>query len=47
MLGDNPGGQFKTMNKEKIDIALQYFSEREKKSTEIINTASPISDPSQ
>jgi len=35
-----------TIKKERIDKILEYFSEREKKSIEIINSPSPIIDPS-
>ncbi len=34
------------VKKERIDKALQYFGEREKKSAEILNSPSPIIDPS-
>jgi hypothetical protein len=35
-----------TIKKERIDKALEYFKEREKKSIEILNSRSPIVDPS-
>lgn len=35
-----------TIKKERINKVLEYFSEREKKSTEILNSPSPIIDPS-
>jgi len=34
------------IKKEKLDKVLEYFSEREKKSEEILNSPSPIVDPS-
>ncbi len=34
------------IKKERIDKVLEYFIEREKKSTEILNSPSPIVDPS-
>lgn len=39
-------GQIKTIKKERIDKVLQYFSDKEKKSNEILNSPSPLSDPS-
>lgn len=35
-----------TIKKERIDSALGYFNAREKKSIEILNSPSPINDPS-
>ena len=35
-----------TIKEEELDNALDYFKEREKKSTEILNSPSPIVDPS-
>ena len=35
-----------TIKKERLNDVLKYFTEREKKSTEILNTPSPIIDPS-
>jgi len=35
-----------TIKKERFNEILEYFQEREKKSIEIINSPSPISDPS-
>ena len=40
------GGNIKIVRKEDIGKVLNYFSEREKKSTEIMNSLSPIADPS-
>ncbi len=39
-------GQSKKISKERIDKALGYFAERAEKSKEILNSASPIIDPS-
>ncbi|MDD5721008.1 MAG: hypothetical protein PHT16_00980 [Candidatus Pacebacteria bacterium] len=44
-IGDN-SGQLPLVNKDRIDKALNYFSERESKSTEILNSPAPIVDPS-
>lgn len=38
--------QVKIIKKERIDKILEYFSAREKKSNEIKNSPSPITDPS-
>ncbi len=38
--------QIKTVKKERIDAVLKYFSEREKKSNQILNSPSPLVDPS-
>lgn len=38
--------QVQKINKERIDDTLQYFSERENKSTEILNSPAPVVDPS-
>jgi len=53
-VGKEPGaselsgrGQAKIIEKERIDKALDYFSEREKRSAEISNSPSPIVDPSR
>ncbi|MEK7060148.1 MAG: hypothetical protein AAB970_00810 [Patescibacteria group bacterium] len=35
-----------TIKKERFDKVLEYFSEREKKSLQILNSPSPIIDPS-
>jgi hypothetical protein len=35
-----------TIKKERIDKVLEYFTERENKSSEILNSPSPIVDPS-
>ena len=43
----NARGQAKIIEKERIDKALDYFAEREKKSAEISNSPSPIVDPSR
>ncbi|MFA5936389.1 MAG: hypothetical protein WC822_00760 [Candidatus Paceibacterota bacterium] len=39
-------GEQEAIKKERIDKVLEYFQEREKKSLEIINSPSPIVDPS-
>ena len=43
----NGRGQTKVIEKERIDKALDYFAEREKKSAEILNSPSPIIDPAR
>ncbi len=44
---DQPGTQkISSKEKEKIKSALDYFSEREKNSTEILNSQNHITDPS-
>jgi|GEM_PF-1677054 len=40
------GSQVDTIKKERISKVLDYFSERKKKSNEIINGGSPVVDPS-
>ncbi len=35
-----------TIKKERLDKVLEYFSEREKKSAQILNSPSPVIDPS-
>ena len=42
----NTDGQIEMVKKERIEKVLDYFSEREKKSTEILNSPAPIVDPS-
>lgn len=44
--GTGAGGQIKIVKKERIQKVLEYFTEREKKSTEILNSPAPIVDPS-
>ncbi len=44
--GDAPGAQIETVKKERIEKALEYFSERTDKSIEILNAPAPIIDPS-
>lgn len=44
---ENTVSKATTVKKEKIDGVLQYFSERQKKSTRILNSPSPIPDPSR
>jgi uncharacterized membrane protein len=43
---ENAGSQPKTINKDRIDKVLQYFSDREKKSTQVLNSPVPVVDPS-
>ena len=38
--------QVKIIKKEEIEKVLEYFSEREKKSADILNSPSPVIDPS-
>ncbi|MFA6177705.1 MAG: hypothetical protein WC694_02315 [Candidatus Paceibacterota bacterium] len=42
----NDSGQSPMINKERIKKVLNYFSEREKKSAEILNSSAPVADPS-
>lgn len=42
----NAGQQLPIVNKNRIEKVLNYFSEREKKSNEILNFPSPVVDPS-
>jgi hypothetical protein len=44
--GDNNKIPIPAISKERIDKALDYFSEREKKSAEILNSPAPVVDPS-
>jgi hypothetical protein len=39
------GGQVLMINKDRIGKVLNYFSEREQKSIQIINSPSPVVDP--
>lgn len=39
-------GQVETVKKERISKALEYFSEREIKSNQILNSPAPVVDPS-
>jgi cell division protein FtsW (lipid II flippase) len=43
---ENNDGQFPLVNKDRIDKVLNYFSEREKKSIEILNSPASVVDPS-
>ena len=43
---DSISEKSQTINKERIDKVLQYFSDREKKSIEILNSSAPVVDPS-
>ena len=38
--------QNETIKKERIDKVLEYFSMREQKSNQILNSAAPVADPS-
>lgn len=40
------GGQVPTVNKNRISEVFRIFSEREKKSAEILNSPAPVVDPS-
>lgn len=44
---DNSNTQIKIVKKERITKTLDYFSAREQKSNEILNSPSPIVDPSR
>ena len=44
---DNTAGKGATLSKERIDKALEYFAEKNKKSITILNSPSPIIDPSR
>ena len=43
---DLGGGQIPTIDKNRIDEVFRIFSEREKKSAEILNSSAPVVDPS-
>ncbi|MFA6258041.1 MAG: hypothetical protein WC671_03495 [Candidatus Paceibacterota bacterium] len=43
---ENNDGQLPIVNKDRINQVLNYFSEREKKSIEILNSPAPVVDPS-
>lgn len=42
----NNSGQVPMVDQNRIEKVLNYFSEREKKSTEILNSPAPVVDPS-
>ncbi|MFH1200948.1 MAG: hypothetical protein V1484_01300 [bacterium] len=42
----NEDGRLPIINKDRIEKVLNYFSEREKKSNQILNFPSPVVDPS-
>ncbi len=44
---DGSNTQIKIVKKERITKTLDYFSAREQKSTEILNSPSPVVDPSR
>ncbi|MFA6301371.1 MAG: hypothetical protein WC609_03425 [Candidatus Paceibacterota bacterium] len=43
---ENTKGQIRIVKKEEIQKTLEYFSEREKRSAEIMNSLFPVVDPS-
>ena len=43
---DDISGQVGTLKKEKIEKALEYFSLRKQKTSQILNSPSPVIDPS-
>lgn len=43
---DKTSPQVETISKERIDSVLEYFSNRDKKSEEILNSPAPVIDPS-
>lgn len=43
---ENTDQQAETISKERIDQALEYFSLRKQKSNQILNSPSPVVDPS-
>jgi flagellar basal body-associated protein FliL len=43
----NTGGQVGKVNKDRIEKVLNYFSDREQTSKEILNSPVPVVDPSQ
>jgi hypothetical protein len=43
---ENTQGQIRIVKKEEIKRVLEYFTERERKSVEILNSPSPLVDPS-
>ncbi len=45
-LASNNGGHFETVKKDNIEKVLKYFSDREIKSNEILNSPAPVTDPS-
>ena len=47
VLNTNPDGETKSISKDRIEGALQYFSEKAKKSKEILSSPSPVIDPSR
>ncbi|MEK7128239.1 MAG: hypothetical protein AAB933_01585 [Patescibacteria group bacterium] len=46
VFSNDANSQIETVKKETIEKTLQYFTEREKKSKEILNSPSPLIDPS-
>jgi|SRR3990167_6140748 len=46
-LGDQVQSETRTVSKERINKILEYFSDKQQRSSEIINSPSPIVDPSR
>ena len=46
ILSVGSGGRQETVKKERLEKVLEYFSLREKKSIEILNSPAPVIDPS-
>lgn len=44
---EDTSSQIKTISNERIDKVLEYFAKRKQKSNEILNSPSPIVDPSR
>jgi preprotein translocase subunit SecY len=42
----NAGGQIENINEDHLEKVLNYFSKREEKSNQILNSPSPVVDPS-
>jgi hypothetical protein len=46
-INDDSNSQVKLIGKERVDKILEYFKDKENKSIEILNSPSPIIDPSK
>lgn len=46
LLSTNNSGELQLVNKDNLEKTLNYFSEKEKKSEEILNSPVPVVDPS-
>ncbi|HYD92449.1 MAG TPA: hypothetical protein VEA37_13310 [Flavobacterium sp.] len=46
VISGEEGGRAQVLNKERIEKSLQYFSLREEKALQIIDSTSPVIDPS-